>query len=295
MTTCTVTYARRGTLALQADVFRPAGDRPHAVVIWLHGGALIFGDRGMLPVEQRDRYLRSGFAVVPIDYRLAPETQLGGILDDLDAAHAWLHRDGASLGLDPRRLVLVGHSAGGYLALMAGTRFQPRPRALVSYYGYGDVAGEWYSRPDPTYLSYESVSAEAAEGAVGREPLVRGDVSRRLDYYRYVRQRGLWPKLVTGHDPDGEPSAFDPFCPIRNVSADYPPTFLVHGACDEDVPHARSVEMAGALDVQGVRNELIVLPGRGHMFDLDGEGLADPEVSGAFDRAIEFLQVSIRR
>ena len=127
----TATYRTVGSLAIQADVFRPAGPGPHPVVLWIHGGALVFGDRGMLPKEQRERYLRAGLAVVSIDYRLAPETKLVGILEDLDAAHAWLQREGPSLGLDPSRFAVIGHSAGGYLALMAGARFRPRPQAAA--------------------------------------------------------------------------------------------------------------------------------------------------------------------
>jgi len=84
----TVIYRTVGPLEIPADVFLPTGTGPHPVVLWIHGGALIFGDRRMLPAEQRARYLRAGLAVVSIDYRLAPETKLAGILEDLDAAHA---------------------------------------------------------------------------------------------------------------------------------------------------------------------------------------------------------------
>jgi acetyl esterase/lipase len=284
-----VTYRTVGPLALQADVFRPAGLGPHPVVMWIHGGALIFGDRGMLPVEQRERYLRAGLAVVAIDYRLAPETNLAGILEDLDAAHAWLQRDGPSLGLNPARLAVVGHSAGGYLALMAGVRFRPRPQAIVSFYGYGDIDGSWYSRPDPGYLRDPAVSPEEAARAVGREPLAQGDETRRFAYYRYTRQRGLWPRLVAGHDPDREPHAFDPLCPVRNVTPDFPPTLLLHGDRDADVPHERSVEMARAFRAAGVPHELLTLPGFGHVFDIEGRGLADPAVGRAFDHAVDFV------
>ena len=62
---------------------RPAGRGPFPVVLWIHGGALIFGDRGMLPADERERYLRAGLAVVSIDYRLAPETKLDGILEKI--------------------------------------------------------------------------------------------------------------------------------------------------------------------------------------------------------------------
>ncbi len=270
-------------------MFRPPGPGPFPIVLWIHGGALIFGDRGMLPVEQRERYLRAGLAVVSVDYRLAPETKHAGILEDLDAAQAWLQRDGTSLGLDPKRLAVVGHSAGGYLALMAGVRFRPRPRAIVSFYGYGDVAGPWYSRPDPGYLRGPAVSPEEAERAVGREPIAQGSEPRRFVFYRYTRQRGFWPQLVTGRDPDREPRAFDPWCPVRNVTADFPPTLLLHGDRDEDVPYARSVEMAKALEAAGVSQELVTLPGFGHVFDIEGPGMKDPAVTRAFDRAVAFL------
>ncbi|HVO09393.1 MAG TPA: alpha/beta hydrolase fold domain-containing protein [Vicinamibacteria bacterium] len=285
----TVTYHSVGTLALRAEVFRPSGRGPFPVVLWIHGGALIFGDRGMLPAEQRRRYLSAGLAVVSIDYRLAPETKLPGILEDLDAAHAWLRREGPALGLDPARLAVVGHSAGGYLALLAGQRFRPRPRAVVSFYGYGDVAGEWYSRPDPGYLRDGLVSEAEAQCAVGREPVAQGDEDRRFVFYRYARQRGLWPQLVAGLDPDREARAFDPLCPVRNVDGGYPPTLLLHGDRDQDVPYPRSLEMAQALKSAGVRHELVTLPGRGHVFDSEGEALSDPEVSRAFDRAVSFV------
>jgi acetyl esterase/lipase len=285
----TVTYRTVGSLAIPADVFRPAGPGPHPVVLWIHGGALVFGDRSMLPKEERERYLRAGLAVVSIDYRLAPETKLDGILEDLDAAYAWLRRDGPSLGLDPARLAVVGHSAGGYLALMAGVGFRPRPQAIVSFYGYGDVAGPWYTRPDPGYLRDPAVSPAEAERAVGREPLAQGDEARRFVFYRYLRQRGLWPRLVAGHDPEREPRAFDALCPVRNVGPDTPPTLLLHGDRDADVPYERSVEMARALRAAGVPHELVTLPGFGHVFDLEGPGLADPAVGRAFDHAVAFV------
>jgi acetyl esterase/lipase len=278
-----------GPLAIPADVFRPAGPGPHPVVLWIHGGALVFGDRGMLPKDERERYLRAGLAVVAIDYRLAPETKLDGILEDLDAAHAWLLREGPSLGLDPARLAVVGHSAGGYLALMAGQRFRPRPQAVVSFYGYGDIAGPWYSRPDPGYGREPAVSPAEAERAVGREPLAQGDEGRRFVFYRYTRQRGLWPQLVAGHDPDREPRAFDPLCPVRHLTPDFPPTLLLHGDRDTDVPYERSVEMARALRAAGVPHELVTLPGLGHVFDIEGPGLADPAVGHAFDHAVAFV------
>jgi acetyl esterase/lipase len=70
---------------------------------------------------QLDRYLAAGYTVVAIDYRLAPETKLPGILEDVQDAYGWLRKTATELRIDPTRIGIVGHSAGGYLALMAGS------------------------------------------------------------------------------------------------------------------------------------------------------------------------------
>jgi acetyl esterase/lipase len=64
---------------------------------------------------------------------------------------------------------VVGHSAGGYLALMAGFVLNPTPRAVVSFYGYGDIAGAWYSRPDSFYSRQPLDSKEEVYKAIGTQ------------------------------------------------------------------------------------------------------------------------------
>lgn len=63
---------------IQADVYRCPGEERRPAILWLHGGALIFGNRSMLPGEQMELYLAAGYTVISIDYRLAPETKLQG-------------------------------------------------------------------------------------------------------------------------------------------------------------------------------------------------------------------------
>lgn len=83
-----VTYRTVGRLGIQADVFRPDGPGPFPVVLWIHGGALIFGDRGMLPAVERERYLRAGLAVASIDGRPDPGYLRDPALSPEEAAHA---------------------------------------------------------------------------------------------------------------------------------------------------------------------------------------------------------------
>ncbi len=122
----------------------------------------------MLRPEQVELYLTAGYTVVSIDYRLAPETKLQAIFEDVRDAYDWVISQGPELfNVDPDRLAVIGHSAGGYLTLMAGFLFHPRPKALVSFYGYGDILGDWYSRPDPYYNLEPALAPETACKGVG--------------------------------------------------------------------------------------------------------------------------------
>ena len=217
----TYTYKMVQDCQIQADVYRLSDEEQRPAILWIHGGGLIFGDRSMLRTEQAEQYLTAGYTVVSIDYRLAPETKLHAILEDLQDAYSWMRGQGSTLfDINPDRLAVIGHSAGGYLTLMAGLCVHPRPKALVSFYGYGDIAGEWYSRPDPHYSKEPTVLQDVAYRSVGG-PVIAGssfgDLSeQRWLFYLFCRQQELWPKEVTGHDPHTEPQAFEEYCPVSS-------------------------------------------------------------------------------
>jgi len=284
----TYVYKRAGQCEIKADVYGADDRVGKPAVIWIHGGALILGDRKGTARLLQGLLLKSGFVVVSIDYRLAPETKLPGILEDVRDAWQWVRKKGPQLfHIDARRIGVAGGSAGGYLTLMAGFCLTPRPRALASFWGYGDIAGPWYSRPDPFYSKQPAVSREEAYGAVGRAAISElPGKHNRGRFYLYCRQQGLWPKEVTGHDPDAEPRWFNRFCPVRNVSAQYPPTLLVHGAADTDVPYEQSRMMAEKLAQAGVKHEFLTVPDGGHGL----AGVAPAEVARVYGRASAFLQ-----
>jgi acetyl esterase/lipase len=89
----TRTYKTVGDCAIQADVYRSSNPGAHPAVLWIHGGALIMGSRRAIPEAQLRRYLEAGFAVVAIDCRLAPETKLPEILQDIEDAHRLATRE----------------------------------------------------------------------------------------------------------------------------------------------------------------------------------------------------------
>ena len=290
----TYTYKIVADCEIQVDVYRPSDKTLRPAIFWLHGGALIFGSRETLIEAQLTTYLEAGYVVVAVDYRLAPEVKLEAIIEDIQDAYRWLRESGPDLfQIDPGRIAVIGHSAGGYLTLMSGFCVQPSPRALVSFYGYGDIIGDWYSQPDQFYRQEPLVPAQEAYSNVG-DGVITGTcfegtlVEKRFRFYLYCRQNGLWPLEVGGHDPLREADWFTRFCPVQNVTPEYPPTLLLHGDQDTDVPVQQSILMSKALERQDVQHELHILPDQPHGFD--GKGLDDPVVARVFGQVIEFLE-----
>jgi acetyl esterase/lipase len=289
----TYTYKVVDNCKIQADVYRYPGEEMQPAIIWIHGGALIMANRNTLSLEQMEKYIKAGYTVVSIDYRLAPETKLQAIIEDLEDAYAWVRTKGPNLfNIDPDRIAIVGHSAGGYLTLMAGVRLVPHPKALVSFYGYGDITGSWYTRPDTFYNRRPTVSLEQASEAVGDSVISGAPKRERFKFYLYCRQQGIWPKEVSGHDPQKEHAWFSGYEPIRNITPTYPPTLLIHGEKDTDVPFEQSVLMAEALKSQNVEYELITNQDWGHNFDR--RSWEDKAVQEAFRRVLSFLEKHLR-
>ncbi len=295
----TYTYKSVDDLDIHADVYRLPDTSPGPAIVLIHGGALIMGDRDMLRNEVTTSFVRqllgAGFTVVSIDYRLAPETKLPAIIDDLKDAFRWVKDAGPrEFGVDPKRIAAVGHSAGGYLTLMAGCCVDPPPKALVSFYGYGDITADWYAKPDEHYrTTARLVSKDDAWAGVGTKAISGASffdesAARRGSFYLYCRQNGRWCNEVAGMDATSQKDELAPYCPQLNVTDKFPPTLLIHGTTDTDVPYEQSVAMAAELKRLGVPHELVTLNNFGHGFEWSHPDA--PEVKDANARAIAFLK-----
>src|SRR3954451_6902068 len=106
---------------IKLDVHGAPRDGARPVVVWIHGGALIMGRRGGIDRALLGALIKAGYVVVSIDYRLAPETKLPAIVEDVQDACRWIREQGPKLFRSaPKRLAVMGGSAGGYLTLMTG-------------------------------------------------------------------------------------------------------------------------------------------------------------------------------
>ena len=285
----TFVYKTVEGLDIHADVHRPDGDARRPVAVWIHGGALINGHRESVPDRVKAPLLDAGFCIVSIDYRLAPETKLPAILEDVEDAFRWIRAKGPELfRADPERIAVLGGSAGGYLTLATGYRVEPRPNALVAFWGYGDLIGAWYSEPSPHERHRRVTMTEQEAWAQVDGPPVADARERDGDggaFYQHCRQHGSWPKAVSGWDPRAEADKFTPYMPVRNVTPDYPPTLLIHGTADTDVPYEQSVLMAEQFREHGVQHELISIPNGEH-----GLGGGDPAlIDQAYASVLRFV------
>ena len=280
-----------------ADIYplshtKDGGSFPAA--LFIHGGGLIMGNRTMIDPGHVRVFQAGGFHVISIDYRLAPETKLPEIVDDIQDAWHWLREEAEALGIDRDRIGIVGHSAGAYLTLVSGYRLDPRPAALVSLAGYGMLTHDEFTQPSPYYVQEHALADERlARQSVGAGTISSSgqDDSMRLYtgrglFYLYCRQQGIWLREVSGHNPSDE-EWFAQYEPLRNVSAAYPATMLLHGEVDSDVPFDQSILMERELTRHGVAHEFLSNPNWGHTFLY---ALDDPSVDEAFKQIVAFLQ-----
>ena len=98
---------------LKLDVYYPEGEKDCPVIVWFHGGGLEAGEK-----EIPDRLKGKGWVVVGVNYRLLPRVTIRETLDDAAEAVSWVFRHAADYGGDPGKIVVTGHSAGGYLGML---------------------------------------------------------------------------------------------------------------------------------------------------------------------------------
>lgn len=214
------------------DVYRPAGPVPAPGVLVIHGGAWQRGTRGEF--DGLSRYLAArGLVVASIDYRLAPKWPFPAAPDDVRTAIAFFKAHADQFGLDPNRLVLLGRSAGGQLALLAGyTAHDPAIRGVVSFYGPTDLVYGYEHPADPRVFDSTTM-------------LVR---------------------FLGGHLNDRKP-AYLAASPIEYVGRSTPPTLLIHGTPDELVEIEQSRRLDRRLSDAQVPHLLVELPWASHGCD----------------------------
>ena len=271
-----VTYAVPvGYRPLQLDLWVPEASAPPPLVVWIHGGAWLFGDRRYLPETLRpnqlfDESLAFGLAIASIDYRHSNEARFPAQLHDAKAAIRYLRAHREELGIDTDRIGVWGESAGGHLAALVGlTGNQPELEGDLGAAGPSsavDVVVDWYGPSDLAAMQAKSLPPDTA-AALPQELLDPEAV------------------LVEGVDEATRLAA----SPVNQVSPGAPPFLLVHGTSDGVVPYAQSELLAEALTAAGVPVRLVPVEGADHIFG------GYPDVDGVVRLSVEYLADALRK
>jgi acetyl esterase/lipase len=269
-----IEYARPNGKPLLMDLRVPDGDGPFPVILYLHSGAWITGDRfGGPAIRQAAR----GYAVASIDYELAPDAIWPAQIEDCKAAVRWLRANAARYRLDPNRVGVFGTSAGGHLAAVLGT-------------SAGEASLEGIDRGNAQFSS----SVRAVVDLYGPTDLLQMD-AQKLPCYPGLSANASYmpPSLLMGCAIQTCKEKTMTANPIAYVTPDDPPFLIMQGKADCLVPWQQSQMLYDALRGAGVDATLVLLPTAGHADDQFDNAANTAIVDAFLDRALE--GVTLRR
>ena len=208
------------------DIYVPDGARNTPVIFSIHGGALEAGDRS----EERfvgERFAGAGYVTAVISYRLSPDVSHPAHIQDVAAAFAWVTRNIARNGGDPNRILVIGHSAGAYLAMLLAT--------------------------DPRWLAAHKLSPRDIAGVApisGFYWVEREGVAPDRPAYVWGRDRKVWVEAS----------------PAYYLRPDIPPVLLLDTDGDEPWRQQQKADFAAALRAAGQKDVTVYkVKGRTHM------------------------------
>lgn len=217
-------YGRVGAIELKLDLYVPEGAGPHPLVVWIHGGAWRGGSKENPP----GAYLRErGYAMASVSYRLSGAATWPAQIDDCQAAIRWLRTNGSGYGLDTRKIVAWGASAGGHLVAMLGAL--NAVEGVIDFFGPTD-----FLRMNDTPGKMDHNAPDSPESQ-----LIGGPIQQNAE------------RVAAAN-------------PIKFLSRKSPPFLIVHGDADPLVPLGQSQILKLALNRMGVQADLMVLPKAGH-------------------------------
>lgn len=223
---------------LKLDIYK--AEKPNGIgILFVHGGGWRIGTRAMMaPIAQE--MAAHGFTGLSSQYRL--NSAKGGVwpahIHDVKAAIRWMRANAGELSIDPDRIVLWGSSAGAHLVLLAaGTPDDPRLEGGLGPQGVSSKVSAVIAVHAPTGFHAGTPSGKHTS------PL----------------------NALLGRDGGTEDDA-KLAAPMSYVSANFPPTLLLHGTVDKIVHHSQSQVMFDALRAVRAPVDMHLYHGHGHGF-----------------------------
>ncbi|NWH08791.1 MAG: alpha/beta hydrolase [Alphaproteobacteria bacterium] len=294
--------------ALLCDIWQPPqGVEPSGTaIVYLHGSAWYILDKDVL-TRPLFRYLAGqGHTVMDVAYRLCPETNIVGMVGDARRAVAWMKANASRYGCDPARIVLMGASAGGHVALLAAlgpgdARLTPAElsktdlslAAIVSFYGVADMRE--YDAHARKLLADRKEMPASPQSQEEPGPIANALMRWFLGRTLTARQSPPLPpheqmmRDLLGGGLEEVPHMYDLASPIHHVRGGLPPALLFHGDHDSLVPAVSARRLFKALRTADVPAVHVEYPGVEHGFDLIYPPLQSPAAQSALYDLERFL------
>jgi pectinesterase len=226
-----IEYGKADGESLRLDVSIPEGRGPFPVAIIVHGGGWSSGDKQRNITPLFEPLTKANFTWFSINYRLAPANRWPACFEDVQAAIRWVKAHAADYRGDPRRIALIGYSAGGQLVCQAVAlaKDDTRVQAVVGFAPPSDLVADTERRGG---------LSKSLQALLDRDTV---DESTRT--------------LLKG------------ISPINHVRPGLPPFLLLHGDADKSVPHEQSLDFQSRLKANGVACELVTVKGAPHRLE----------------------------
>lgn len=245
-----------GAPPVRVLVYSTASDsgQSRPAYLHIHGGGYILGAPEINDASNRSLVNSLGCVVVSIDYRLAPETRYPGAVEDCYAALSWLHREAATLNVDPERIAIGGESAGG---------------------GHAAALALWARKHGEIPICLQVLDCPMLDDRTGSN----GDDHPYCGEFIWTahNNRYGWQALL-GAEPGSDDIAEESVpARVKDLSG-LPPTYIAIGALDLFLEE--SLEYARRLIREGVPTELHVIPGAFHAYQAAGEQAPQVKTAG---------------
>ncbi|WP_317972926.1 alpha/beta hydrolase [Paenibacillus sp. CCS19] len=270
-----VAYGTQST-SQKLDIYLPEnGEGPFPVIMHIHGGAFMFGDKADDQLRPMLTGLARGYAVISINYRLSGEALFPAQIYDVKAAIRWIKMNAASYQLDASRIALWGGSAGGHLSALAGTSAHDEElddphRERMTVTSEVQAVVDWFG---PTnFLTMDELFVHSAVRPHQVHHAADSPESRLLG-----SPIAEVPELVQAANPE------------TYISERTPPFLIQHGTHDPLIPTMQSVVFAEKLRavIGSDKVSLELLEGAGH----GGEAF---ETTANVNRVLNFIDQYLR-
>jgi acetyl esterase/lipase len=258
-----VIYGRKFGTALTMDVFTPKKEANGAAIVWVMSGGW-HSDHAWIAPGPIAELLTRGYTVFAVVHGSEPKYTIPEAVGDMNRAVRFIRYHAKDYKIDPDRIGITGGSAGGHLSLMQGTagdKGNPKAQDAVDRTSSRVQAVACFF-PPTDFFNY---------GAKGKEALGRGTLSgfkAPFDFHEFDPKTRTF-KPVTDEKKIREIGR--QISPIYHISADDPPTLIIHGDADHLVPIQQAESFIAKLKEAGVPAKLVVKKGAGHGYwkDID--------------------------